>query len=102
MSVTDEESDSDSQTESTRSQSVPAESASADAVSSLTDLPPSAKLVYKVLEYEGAMTQAEIATESRLCTRTVRYALTKLEAAECIDSRASVKDARRSIYWLTE
>ncbi|MFP9193659.1 MarR family transcriptional regulator [Natrialbaceae archaeon A-CW1-1] len=65
---------------------------------SLEELPPSAKLVYKVLEYEGPMTQSEIATESRLCSRTVRYAVTKLEAADCIDSRASLRDARRSIY----
>ncbi len=68
----------------------------------LADLPPSAKLVYKVLEYEGAMTQAEIAEQSRLCSRTVRYALTKLEGCEGVNRRASLEDARRSIYWLSD
>ncbi|MFC7213110.1 MarR family transcriptional regulator [Saliphagus sp. GCM10025308] len=82
MSVTDTEHTSDESTQSTL----------------VSDLPPSAKLVYKVLEYEGAMTQEEIATESRLCARTVRYALTKLENVDCVDSRPSLRDARRSIY----
>ncbi|MFP8956755.1 MarR family transcriptional regulator [Natrialbaceae archaeon A-CW3] len=75
-----------------------ASSDESNAQPSLEDLPPSAKLVFKVLEYEGPMTQSEIADESRLCSRTVRYAVTKLEGAECIDSRASLRDARRSIY----
>ena len=64
----------------------------------LKELPPSAKLVYKVLEYEGAMTQAELASATRLCSRTVRYAITKLEAGDAIESRVSLADARRSIY----
>ncbi|MEF8778955.1 MAG: ArsR family transcriptional regulator, partial [Natronomonas sp.] len=38
----------------------------------LPDLPPSAKLVYKVLEYNGAMTQKDIVEESMLSARTVR------------------------------
>ena len=62
------------------------------------DLPPSAKLVYKVLEYEGELTQAEIAAESRLCPRTVRYALAKLEARDVVDSRVHLEDARQSVY----
>ena len=70
------------------------------APAALAELPPSAKLVYKVLEYEGSLTQAEIAAETRLCTRTVRYAVGNLEAAGCIDCRVSLKDARRSIYWI--
>ena len=32
----------------------------------LSDLPPSAKLVYKVLEYNGPMTQKDIVEESML------------------------------------
>ena len=69
--------------------------------SAVNPLPPSAKLVYKVLEYEGAMTQREIATESRLCARTVRYALSKLEDQETITSRVCLDDARQSVYQLT-
>ena len=45
----------------------------------LTDLPPSPKLVYKMLEYNGAMTQQELAEESMLSTRTVRDAVNRLE-----------------------
>lgn len=66
------------------------------------DLPPSAKLVYKVLEYEGSMTQDEIATESRLCSRTVRYALGKLESQGMVTSRVNLKDARQSVYRIAD
>ncbi|WP_276256982.1 MarR family transcriptional regulator [Halomontanus rarus] len=68
----------------------------------VTDLPPSAKLVYKVLEYEGAMTQDEIATESRLCPRTVRYALATLEDDGFVTSRVNLRDARQSVYRLVD
>lgn len=78
--------------------------ADADAAeqSSLSELPPSSKLVYKVLEYEGSMTQEEIATESRLCSRTVRYALGKLESEDLVTSRVSLADARQSKYRIVE
>lgn len=68
----------------------------------LTELPPSAKLVYKVLEYEGSMTQEEIAGESRLCPRTVRYALGKLEDEELVTSRVYLEDARQSKYRIVD
>jgi DNA-binding MarR family transcriptional regulator len=66
----------------------------------LSGLPPSSKLVYKVLEYEGAMTQEEIAAESRLCPRTVRYAIGILEEETIVSSRRSLADARQSMYSL--
>ncbi|RZH66953.1 MarR family transcriptional regulator [Natrinema altunense] len=66
----------------------------------LSELPPSAKLVYKVLEYEAPLTQEGIAAESRLCSRTVRYALGKLEEQDLITSRACLEDARQSKYRL--
>jgi transcription initiation factor IIE alpha subunit len=68
----------------------------------VSELPPSSKLVYKVLEYEGAMTQEEIALESRLCPRTVRYALGTLTDHDVVDSRVSLADARQSKYWIEE
>ncbi|WP_293029161.1 MarR family transcriptional regulator [Natronococcus sp.] len=68
----------------------------------VSELPPSSKLVYKVLEYEGAMTQEEIAAESRLCARTVRYALGTLMDHDVVDSRVSLADARQSKYWIEE
>ncbi|APW99264.1 MarR family transcriptional regulator [Halobiforma lacisalsi AJ5] len=73
-----------------------------NAEAAVTDLPPSAKLVYKVLEYEGSLTQEEIAGESRLCSRTVRYALDKLEGQELVASRVCLEDARQSKYWIPE
>ncbi|WP_254530985.1 MarR family transcriptional regulator [Natrinema gelatinilyticum] len=66
------------------------------------ELPPSAKLVYKVLEYEEPLTQAGIVAESRLCPRTVRYALGKLEDRELVTSRACLEDARKSRYRISE
>ncbi|MFP8952648.1 MarR family transcriptional regulator [Natrialbaceae archaeon A-arb3/5] len=77
-------------------------STDADGDGSVTTLSPSAKLVYKVLEYEGTMTQEEIAAESRLCSRTVRYALGKLEDHDLVASRVHLEDARQSKYRLTD
>ncbi|ADB63742.1 hypothetical protein Htur_5111 (plasmid) [Haloterrigena turkmenica DSM 5511] len=78
------------------------EADSPDPNESLTELPPSSKLVYKVIEYEGSMTQEEIAAESRLCARTVRYALGKLEDAGLVTSRVHLEDARQSKYQLAD
>ncbi|QCS42096.1 MarR family transcriptional regulator [Natrinema versiforme] len=68
----------------------------------LAELPPSAKLVYKVLEYEAPLTQEGIAAESRLCPRTVRYALGKLADQDLVTSRVCLEDARQSKYRLAE
>lgn len=68
---------------------------------SLSDLPPSAKLVYKTLEYEGPLTQGQLANESLLPTRTVRYALSTLEDEELVTEELYIQDARKRIYSLT-
>jgi DNA-binding MarR family transcriptional regulator len=65
------------------------------------DLPPSAKLVAKVLEYNGTLTQSQLSDETLLPPRTVRYALNRLEEAGVVDSRFSFADARKRIYTLT-
>ena len=65
------------------------------------DLPPSAKLVAKVLEYKGTLTQSQLADETLLPPRTVRYALNRLEEVGVVDSRFSFADARKRIYTLT-
>ena len=67
---------------------------------SLRDLPPSAKLVAKVLEYEETLTQAELAEETLLPPRTVRYALSRLEEVGAVESRFSFSDARKRLYTL--
>jgi DNA-binding MarR family transcriptional regulator len=65
------------------------------------EMPPSAKLVAKVLDYEDTMTQSQLADETLLPARTVRYALTRLEDADAVESRFSFTDARKRIYTLT-
>ncbi len=66
----------------------------------LEELPPSAKLVLKVLQYNDALTQNQIAEETLLPPRTVRYALTRLEEIDAVDSRFSFTDARKRLYSL--
>lgn len=66
----------------------------------LRELPPSAKLVAKVLEDEAPLSQGQLAEASLLPDRTVRYALNRLEEAELVDSRYSFNDARKQVYFL--
>ncbi|WP_248517104.1 winged helix-turn-helix transcriptional regulator [Salinarchaeum laminariae] len=66
----------------------------------LRELPPSAKLVAKVLESDHPLSQGQLAEESLLPDRTVRYALNRLEDAEIIGSRYSFRDARKQVYYL--
>jgi DNA-binding MarR family transcriptional regulator len=67
----------------------------------VADLPPSAKLVAKVLEYNDRLTQSQLAEETMLPARTVRYALTRLEEVDAVDSRFSFTDARKRVYALS-
>jgi len=64
----------------------------------LEDLPPSAKLVFKVLEYDGPLTQKQIVQESMLSARTVRYALERLENIGIVDEDIYFADARQNLY----
>ncbi len=66
----------------------------------VSDLPPSAKLIVKVLEYNGTLTQSEIADKSRLSPRTVRHGLKELDQAGVVDSEISLADARQQLYSL--
>ena len=66
----------------------------------LRPLPPSAKLVAKVLEYQGTLTQSQLADETLLPPRTVRYALNRLNEEGIVESRFSFTDARQRIYSL--
>ncbi|MFT4946643.1 MAG: DNA-binding MarR family transcriptional regulator [Natronomonas sp.] len=66
----------------------------------LSEMPPSAKLVVKTLEHEGELTQPQLAEQTLLAGRTVRSALSDLEAAGLVDSRSSVVDARKTLYSL--
>lgn len=67
----------------------------------LRDLPPSAKLVAKVLEADSPLSQGDLAEESLLPDRTVRYALSRLSEVGLVESRYSFHDARKQVYFLT-
>ncbi|WP_114576690.1 helix-turn-helix domain-containing protein [Saliphagus sp. LR7] len=64
----------------------------------IEDLPPSCKLVLKVLEYQGELSQTELAEETYLPRRTVRYATRRLMQRRLIDSRNCIGDARSILY----
>ncbi len=64
------------------------------------DLPPSAKLVAKVLEYNDTLSQQQLAEETLLPARTVRYAISRLDEEDVIESRFSFTDARKRVYQL--
>ncbi|MEN3048156.1 MAG: sugar kinase [Candidatus Caldarchaeales archaeon] len=66
----------------------------------LLSLPPSAKLVKKVLEYEGPLTFEELLVRTALPERTLRYALTALTARGAIRRLRDHNDARKRIYAL--
>ena len=68
----------------------------------LRELPPSAKLVAKVLELDEPLSQSELAEESLLPDRTVRYALNRLDDAGLVHSRYSFADARKRVYALAQ
>lgn len=68
----------------------------------IASLPPSAKLVYKTLQYEGPMTQAQLADASLLPQRTVRHALKKLEDVDAVEESVYLMDARKSNYRLAD
>ena len=68
----------------------------------LRDLPPSAKLVYTVLKYEGELTQQELIEEAYIAPTTVRDALTRLEEIDVIDEEVHILDARQRLYRVTD
>lgn len=68
----------------------------------LVDLPPSAKLVFKTLEYTGTpLTQQQLVAHSRLGARTTRHALTRLKSVGLIEEEINFADVRQSIYYLS-
>lgn len=63
-------------------------------------LPPSAKLVYKVLESDGQLTQKDLVERTALPSRTVRYAIGRLKEKNLLVERFHFLDARQSLYSL--
>jgi DNA-binding Lrp family transcriptional regulator len=68
----------------------------------IDELPPSAKLVFKVLEYNRQMTQKEISEETRLSVRTVRYALNRLTEEGIVEQVPCLTDGRQTLYDLND
>jgi len=68
----------------------------------LAEAPPSARFIYKMLEYEGAMTPPEMARASGLTSRTIRTALQVLVERGLVVRRASLRDARTEVYEVAE
>jgi DNA-binding MarR family transcriptional regulator len=66
----------------------------------LVDHPPSVKLVAKVLDVEGELSQQRLAEESLLPTRTVRDAVSTLEEDGYLEWRYCFQDARKRLYKL--
>lgn len=67
-----------------------------------SELPPSAKLVLKVLEYQGSLTQKRIIEETNLPPRTVRYALSLLVSEALVKKQISLRDSRQALYSIKE
>ncbi|MCL9818010.1 winged helix-turn-helix transcriptional regulator [Natronocalculus amylovorans] len=68
----------------------------------IQQLPPSAKLVLKILEWNGEQTQKSLAEESLLAPRTVRSALDELSSLGIIEEDIFIPDARKRVYSLSQ
>ena len=68
----------------------------------LLNMPPSSKLLLKILEYEGSMTQKELVTKTMLPDRTVRLALSHLLSKGYVKKKVSIRDARQKIYEISK
>lgn len=66
------------------------------------DLPPSCKLVLKVLAYEGTLTFQGIVDETLLPERTTRWALERLTAADIVAQEQDFEDLRKVRYTICD
>lgn len=64
----------------------------------LLELPPSAKLVFRVLQDDAPLTQRQVREDALLPARTTRDALTKLKSEGLVEERLYVPDARKRLY----
>ena len=68
----------------------------------LFNMPPSSKLLLKILEYEGSMTQKELVSKSHLPDRTVRMAMSHLLEKGYVKRKVSIRDSRQKIYEISK
>src|SRR5215212_8774384 len=66
----------------------------------LLSMPPSAKLILKTLEYEGALSQKDLSVRTMLPERTIRLSLSHLLNLGYVKKKTSLRDARQRIYEL--
>lgn len=64
----------------------------------LLKMSPSSKLILKTLEYEGPLSQKDLASKTLLPARTVRLALRRLQDRRYVRRIVSARDARQKIY----
>ncbi|MEM2794768.1 MAG: helix-turn-helix domain-containing protein, partial [Thermofilaceae archaeon] len=70
--------------------------------SDLLEMPPSAKFVLKILEIKGPMSVKELADETMLPERTVRYALSELLRRGLVRKVVTLRNARQTFYERSE
>jgi DNA-binding MarR family transcriptional regulator len=79
------------------------EGVAAQRYENLLELSPSCKLVFYALRQVGEpLNIQQLAEETLLPRRTIRYALTKLSNHGLIDKQPSLQDARKTKYMLHE
>ena len=69
-------------------------------MSTINDLPPSATLVFKVLEYRGPLTYSELRDETSLPESTLTTAISKLRA-EGLATRQYTADGDHSHIYIS-
>ena len=69
----------------------------------LFNMPPSSKLLLKILEYEGgSMSQKELVKKTMLPERTVRLAMSHLLEKGYVKKKVSIRDSRQKIYEISK
>ena len=68
----------------------------------LFNMPPSSKLLLKILEYEGSMSQKELVKKTMLPDRTVRLAMSHLLEKGYVKKKVSIRDSRQKIYEISK
>ena len=68
----------------------------------LLSMPPSSKLLLKTLEFEGELTQKDLANKTLLPDRTIRLALNHLLEKGYVKRKISIRDARQKIYRISK
>lgn len=69
-----------------------------DQIEAIAELPPSSKLILKVLQYNERLTRDELQDRTQLSARTVREATTRLRNLGVITIESGRGDATQLVY----